>query len=82
MSNQHPRLHAYRNKVWDLIDNLFSTINFTTIPREKNQLEDALIGTVTTFVPPTKLKLKIEIEVLYWPFIPDNIKHWKVFEDD
>jgi ribonuclease HI len=33
---KHPRLKSYRNKVWDLIDNFFSTFNITFIPREEN----------------------------------------------
>ena len=27
-------------------------------------------------------KLKYDVEVKYRPSIPDNVKHWKVFEDD
>ena len=27
-------------------------------------------------------KLKYEVEVKYIPSTPDNVKHWKVFEDD
>jgi hypothetical protein len=27
-------------------------------------------------------KLKYDVEVKYRPYIPNNVKHWKVFEDD
>jgi hypothetical protein len=27
-------------------------------------------------------KLKYDVEVKYRPSIPDNVQHWKVFEDD
>jgi hypothetical protein len=27
-------------------------------------------------------KLRYDVEVNYIPSIPDNVKHWKVFEDD
>jgi hypothetical protein len=32
------------------------------------------------YFPPTTLRY--DIEVKYKPSIPDNVKHWKVFEDD
>ena len=34
------------------------------------------------FKVPLPPKLKYDIEVKYRPSIPDNVKHWKVFEDD
>jgi hypothetical protein len=34
------------------------------------------------FRVPLPPKLKYDVEVKYRPSIPDNIKHWKVFEDD
>jgi hypothetical protein len=27
-------------------------------------------------------RLRYDVEVKYRPSIPDNVKHWKVFEDD
>jgi len=34
------------------------------------------------FNPSTIPQVKYEIEMRYEPSIPDNIKYWKVFEDD
>ena len=34
------------------------------------------------FIPPLPHKLTYEIQVKYSPSLPDNVKFWKVFEDD
>jgi hypothetical protein len=34
------------------------------------------------FIPPLPHKLSYEIQVKYRPSLPDNVKFWKVFEDD
>ena len=36
---KHPKMRAYRNQVWDLIENFFHAFNIITIPREINQKE-------------------------------------------
>ena len=36
----------------------------------------------SNFKVPLPPKLKYDVEVKYRPFVPENIKHWKVFEDD
>jgi hypothetical protein len=36
----------------------------------------------SNFKVPFPPKLKYEVEIKYRPSIPDNVKHWKVFEDD
>jgi ribonuclease HI len=80
--DKHPRLGSYRNEVWDLIDNFFSSFNISFIPREENTMVDYLVVSESNFrvlLPP---KLKYDVEVKYRPSIPDNVKHWKVFEDD
>jgi hypothetical protein len=33
-------------------------------------------------MPPTVLKLKYHIEMRHQPYIPNNVQHWQVFEDD
>jgi ribonuclease HI len=79
---KHPRLRSYRNEVWDLIDNFFLAFNISFIPREENTLADSLAVSAGNFKVPLPPKLKYDIEVKYRPSIPDNVKHWKVFEDD
>jgi len=57
-------------------------LNITLIHREENNEADALKTTGSTFKTPLVLKIKIEVDMRHRPSIPDNIKHWNVFEDD
>jgi hypothetical protein len=68
--------------VWDLIDNFFLAFNISFIPREENTVVDSLVVSTSNFRVPLPPKLRYDIEVKYRPSIPDNVKHWKVFEDD
>jgi hypothetical protein len=79
---KHPRLRSYRNEVWDLIDNVFLALNISFISREENAVADSLAVSMNNFKVPLPPKLIYDIEVKYKPSIPDNVKHWKVFEDD
>jgi ribonuclease HI len=79
---KHPRLRSYRNEVWDLIDSFFSVFNISFIPREENTLADSLATSTSNFKVPLPPKFRYDVEVKYRPSIPDNVKHWKVFEDD
>ena len=79
---KHPRLRSYRNEVWDLIDSSFSTFNISFGPREKNTVADSLATSTSNFKVPLPPKFRYDVEVKYRPSIPDNVKHWKVFEDD
>jgi ribonuclease HI len=79
---KHPRLRSYRNEVWDLIDSFFSAFNISFIPREENTVADSLASSASIFKVPLPPKLRYDVEVKYRPSIPDNVKHWKVFEDD
>jgi ribonuclease HI len=79
---KHPRLRTYRNEVWDLIDNFFLDFNISFVPREENVMVDSLVVSASNFKIPLPPKLKYDVEVKYRPSIPDNVKHWKVFEDD
>ena len=72
----------YRNEVWDMIENYFVVFNITYIPRDHNQTADSLALTATHFRIPKTIQLKYPIEVRYRPSVPDNVKHWKFFEDD
>jgi hypothetical protein len=79
---KHPWLRSYRNEVWDLIDNFFFAFNIAFVPREENTAADSLAVSASLFRIPLPPKINDEVEVRYMPSIPDNIKHWKVFEDD
>jgi hypothetical protein len=69
-------------EVWDLIDNFFLDFNISFVPREENVMVDSLVVSASNFKIPLPPKLKYDVEVKYRPSIPDNVKHWKVFEDD
>jgi ribonuclease HI len=50
---RHPRMRAYKNQVWDLVDNFFLAINFTAIQRNSNQQADSLMAvSASLFKPP------------------------------
>jgi ribonuclease HI len=79
---KHPRLRAYRNEVWDMIDSFFLAFNISFVPREENSVADSLAVLASNFKVPLPPKLKYEVDIKYRPSIPDNVKHWKVFEGD
>ena len=43
---------------------------------------DSLAVVASTFKPPINPRLRYEIEIRHRTSIPDNVKHWQVFEDD
>ena len=45
-------------------------------------MADFLAVSTSNFRVPLPPKLKYDVEVRYRPSIPDNVKNWKVFEDD
>jgi ribonuclease HI len=79
---KHPRLKNYRNEVWDLIDSFFLAFNISFIPREENAPADFLAFSASLFEAPALPADRSEVEIRYRPSVPDNVKHWKVFEDD
>jgi hypothetical protein len=79
---KHPRLRSYRNEVWDLIDNFFSSFNISFVPREDNDVADYLVVSASGFKTPLLSMVKYDVEIKYRPSVPDNVKHWKVFDDD
>jgi ribonuclease HI len=71
---KHPRLRAYRNLVLDLLEE-FPECNLSTIPREQNQVVDALATSTTVFKVPIFPEKRYKVEVKYRPAVPDNMKH-------
>ena len=78
---KHPRLKAYRDEVWRLKDS-FDNFCISYIPRVKNQLTYSLAVSASMFIPPMPPRLVYEVQMKYRPSLPDNVQHWKVFEDD
>ena len=64
------------------MDSFFFAFNISFIPREDNTLADSLALSASNFRIPIPPKIKYDVEVKYRPSIPDNVKYWKVFEDD
>ena len=65
----------------DLLEG-FKEYELIVIPRNNNIIANTLSVSTSVFkilIYPNK---KYEIEVKHRPSIPDNVKHWKVFEDD
>jgi hypothetical protein len=79
---KHHRLRSYKNFIWDLIENFFSSVKVHFIPRNENQHANALAKGASTFTPPTAFKLKYHIQMRHQPSIMNNIQHWKIFEND
>ena len=52
------------------------------IPRDVNHLVDSLAVSTSLFVPPLPPSLSYDIQVKYRPSLLDNVKFWKVFEND
>ena len=52
------------------------------IPRDLNHLANSLTVYASLFVPSLPPRLRYDIQVKYRPSLPDNVKFWKVFEND
>lgn len=76
------RLKQYKNEVCDLIQKNFSAFNLSFVPRDKNQMAGSLALAASGFKTTLIQQVKYEVQMKYMPSIPDNIKHWQVFEDD
>jgi hypothetical protein len=44
-------------------------------------MADSLVVLASNFRVPLSPKIKYDVEVKYRPSIPNNVKHWKVFQD-
>ena len=69
----------YRDEVKDIVDLYFSAFNLQYISKEVNELADSLAIAFRICIYPNK---KYEINVRHRHSIPDNTRHWQVFEDD
>ena len=77
-----PYLERYEHEVWSLI-NSFDSSNIIHIPRWQNQDADLMTGMVAKPFPDLRLnKNKYYVELMFRPFIPDNISNWEAFKGD
>ncbi|GLJ23907.1 hypothetical protein SUGI_0454270 [Cryptomeria japonica] len=74
--------YAYQNKVWDLIED-FDAFDIQLVPRKVNGIPDALVVVASTLEPLSQSPLKkFSKELICIPIVPNNIKHFQVFQDD
>ena len=77
-----PHLINYQKLVRDMI-NSFKYFNIKYVPKSRNFDADLLANTASEIIPPEGLCLDtFSIELMHIPSIPDNVKNWKVFDDD
>jgi hypothetical protein len=72
---------VYKNLASDLLEG-FSEYDLSVVPREKNQIIDVLATSASDFKISIFPKKRYEIEVKHRPTVPDNVKHWQVFDGD
>ena len=73
-----PHLKAYQNELWELLTN-FDAFNIFSIPRVKNVADDVLATSAARLVPTNN---RCSIELLFRPYVPNNITNLRVFDDD
>jgi hypothetical protein len=64
------------------VNNFFLAFNISFIPREENAPADCLAFTASLLEILELPTVSSDIEIKYRPSVSDNVKHWKVFEDD
>ena len=79
---RNSRMRAYKNEFWDMFSNLFAKYTSKVVPRIENIFDDSLVVATGRFVAPTAGKKEHKVCVRNRAAIPENSKHWQVFEDD
>lgn len=81
-SVNHPRLKNYRDRIWLLLEH-FKAFSIGYTPWEENQLEDSLaVATSLIEIGASNPLSGFPIDIVTYPAVPNNIKHWQVFSDD
>ena len=52
------------------------------IPKYLYHLANSLAVSASFFIPPLPPRLSYDVQVKYRPSLPDNVKFWRVFEND
>ena len=79
---KHPRMRAYRNEVWDIFSNCFTKHAIRVVPRSEYMIAYFVVVVASRFRTPVARKKEHKVLVRNRPSIPDNSKHWQVFEDN
>jgi ribonuclease HI len=81
-ATKNEKLKKYRD-VAQTLSKSFRKVSIEAVPREKNQMADALAISASTLQPcEGPFHDLCKMEVLFRPSIPENLEHWQVFEDD
>ena len=78
---KHPKLRDYRNLVLNILE-CFEEYQIFVIPRSQNVVADTFAVATSTFKVSLHPHDQYTVKMKHRPTIPDNIKYWKVFEDD
>lgn len=68
--------------MWDEIEH-FDAFSLFAIPREQNSKADCLAVSTSLLIPHPEFNRDFyTVEMIHRPSVPDNDRHWKVFDDD
>jgi len=71
-------LKNYQHEVWRLT-NYFKVFDIINVPSLRNATTYALVNADASMSP---LRNRFSIEIIYKPFVPDNVTNFHVFNDD
>ena len=74
-------MRSYKTLVLELLEEFYEH-TISLIPREQNSIVDSLASSTSLFKIPIYPNKRYEIQVKHRPSIPDNVKNWKVFENN
>ena len=75
-------LKSYKSEVWSLM-NKFYAFNINSIPILNNVEGDLLANVASKLLPAEGLSPNaFSVELLFRPYVPDNITNWRLFDDD
>ena len=74
-------LKRYKDEVRISIED-FQVISLQVVPREHNQVADALAFFTSVFDPEIEVQDTCKVQVIFFPSVPDNFDNWEVFDDD
>lgn len=76
------KLTRYQQEVWVLLP-AFSSFNIFLIPHYLNVDVDILANVASQLIPSENFEPNaFSIELIYRPFVPDNVTNWRVFNED
>ena len=74
-------MRDYKNMVLELLEDFYE-YTISLIPREQKNIANSLDNSASLFKIPIYPNKRYEIQVKHKPSIPNNVKNWKVFENN